>query len=179
MQRYQPNGDDPFEEEEPQLADDAGNAPTQEFYPPYDGSLPPLPPRQGHRAQAATYGTQTPAPKPPVPESYEEEGDEQRIPRTSIAFGIAKFNQFLKWLLSVIEVLFALRFVMKLLSASQDNPFIHLLYSSTSPLLAPFTAALGVQAHVEWDTLLAMLVYFLAILALIRLLRLFIIDPEL
>jgi uncharacterized protein YggT (Ycf19 family) len=172
MQSNQPDDEDPFEEEEFLPAEDSSSAPTQELSP-YEGALPPLPPRQRRRVPSVAYEAV------PTTGSYEEDMEAPRAPRNSFTFGIAKFNQFLTWLLWVLEVIFALRFVMKLLGAVPSNPFIHLLYSMTDPLLAPFTAALGGQSRVEWDTLLGMLVYFLVILALTRLLRLFVTEPEL
>lgn len=172
MQSNQPDEDDPFEEEETLPAEDSSSAPTQELSP-YAGILPPLPPRQRRRVVPMAYEV-----APPTMD-HEADIEEQRSPRNSFTFGIAKFNQFLTWLLWVLEVLFFLRFLMKLLGAIPTNPFIHLLYGMTDPLLAPFTAALGKQSRVEWDTLLGMLVYFLVILALMRLLRLFVTEPEL
>ncbi len=172
MQSNQPDDEVPFEEEEFLPAEDSSSAPTQELSP-YAGALPPLPPRQRRRVPSVTYEAA------PTIATYEDDMEGPHAPRGTFTFGIAKFNQFLTWLLWVLEVIFALRFVMKLLGALPTNPFIHLLYSTTGPLLAPFTAALGGQSRVEWDTLLGMLVYFLVILALTRLLRLFVTEPEL
>jgi hypothetical protein len=181
MQSYQSNSDDPSEDEPfeenlfPVPARDSGSEPTEEFPPYEEDELPPLPPRPAYRYQQSTY---EPAPASKVA-PYEAEPDEPRSARNSLTFGIAKFNQFLTWLLWVIEVMFALRFFLKLLGA-EHGPFIDLLYGVSTPLLAPFAAGLGTQtARVEWETLLAMIVYFLVILALIRFLRLFITDPEL
>jgi len=180
MQNYQPNDDDPLEDDPfeeglvPQPAQDVGNEPTEPFLPYTVDALPPLPLRPAHRAQQGAY-TAAPASKSAP---SEDAPDERRSARNSFTFGIAKFNQFLTWLLWVIEVMFALRFCLKLLGA-EHGPFIDLLYNVTDPLLAPFAAGLQEQAaRVEWATLLAMIVYFLVILALTRFLRLFITDPE-
>ena len=118
---------------------------------------------------------------PTAPEvAYDSEPELPRVPGNTFTFSVAKFNQFLGWLLSVIEVMFALRFFLTFFSTSDSNAFISLLTSITDPLLAPFKTALRVQdTGVEWYILLAMLVYFLAILALTRFLRLFITEPEL
>ena len=170
--RHEFQGDDPQEEAESFPADDGGFEPTQPFLP-YESALPLLPLR---RPQPVDYSVPAPAPKPA---QIYETGMDQQASRSSVTFGIAKFNQFLKWLLSVLEVMFGLRFTLKLLDASPKNPFIELLNNLTQPLLQPFTAAFGAQTGlVEWDTLLAMLVYFLVILALVRFLRLFVTDPE-
>jgi uncharacterized protein YggT (Ycf19 family) len=110
---------------------------------------------------------------------YEKEPEPPHSPGNTIMFSIAKFNQFLGWLLSVIEVMFALRFFLTLIAATNGNAFVSVLTSITDPLLAPFKTALKVQdSGVEWYILLAMLVYFLAIWALTRFLRLFVTEPE-
>lgn len=76
--------------------------------------------------------------------------------------------------------MFALRFLLSLIATSNSNAFISLLTKITDPLLAPFKTALRVQdSGAEWYILLAMLVYFLVIMALVRLLRLFVTEPEL
>ncbi len=177
MQSYQSKGSNPFEDETPGEEDD-NTALTQEYFPAYESELPPLPPRPVHRGHPPNY--ERPIYPPAVTtEGYESEAEPPRPPRSRIIFSIAKFNQFLKWLLSVLEVMFALRFFLSLLSTRNDNPFIFLLTSITDPLLAPFKTALDIHASgVQWYTLLAMLVYFLVIVALIRFLRLFVTEPE-
>jgi uncharacterized protein YggT (Ycf19 family) len=178
MQRYQSNGGTPFGEEPP-AQEAAGTDQTEAFDPPYENDLPPLPPRPGYHRPSASY-ERPELPPLPVPEVYEDEAEAPRPPRNPITFSIAKFNQFLKWLLWVIEVMFALRFFLSLLSTRNDNPFISLLTSITDPLLTPFKTALDVHnTGLQWYTLLAMLVYFLVIVALIRFLRLFVTEPEL
>jgi uncharacterized protein YggT (Ycf19 family) len=184
MQRYQPNGESPPEREQPLPQEESNTAPTEQLYLPYEGDLPPLPPRPAYRApyQPPMYERPAAASGPhPAPEIvYDSEPEPPPAARSSITFSIAKFNQFLKWLLSVIEVMFALRFFLSLLSTSTDNAFISLFTKITDPLLAPFKTALRVQDNgIEWYILLAMLVYFLVILALVRFLRLFVTEPDL
>lgn len=178
MRRYQPSGSNPFEEE-PSGEEEAGTAPTQEFIPAFESELPPLPPRPVHHVYLPAH--ERPAPPLTIAtEAYQSEAEPPGLPRNRITFSIAKFNQFLKWLLSVLEVMFALRFFLSFLSTRNDNPFIFVLTSITDPLLAPFKTALDVHnSGVQWYTVLAMLVYFLVIVALIRFLRLFVTEPEL
>lgn len=178
MQSYQPNGGEAYEGNQPPPQDEASNAPTEPLYDDYDEVLPPLPPRPTYTRpyQPQTYGR-----PPAAPEVvYDGEPEPPRPPGNAITFSIAKFNQFLKWLLWVIEVMFALRFFLTFFATSDSNAFIFVLTSITDPLLEPFKTALRVQnAGVEWYILLSMLVYFLVILALVRLLRLFVTEPEL
>src|SRR5579859_3326635 len=180
MQRYQSNGGNPYEGEQPLPQEEAGSAQTEQLFPDYESDLPPLPPRPGYqRLHPVAY--ERPAPLPlPAPEEYETPPEAARPPRNRITFSITKCNQFLQWLLSVIEVMFALRFFLSFLATQAGNPFISVLTSITDPLLAPFKTALDVHgAGVQWYILLGMLVYFLVILALIRFLRLFVTEPEL
>lgn len=176
MQSYQSNDSEPFEDEPPG-EEEAGTAPTQEFFAAYGSELPPLPPRPVYHTYPSSY--ERPASPPLIVTEVYSEAESPRPPRNRITFSIAKFNQFLKWLLWVLEVMFTLRFFLSLLSTRNDNPFIALLTSITDPLLAPFKTALDVhESGVQWYTLLAMLVYFLVIVALIRFLRLFVTEPE-
>ncbi|HLW00159.1 MAG TPA: YggT family protein [Ktedonobacterales bacterium] len=178
MQSYGPNGDDSYEGDQPLPQDEVSTAQTEQLYSDYEDEVPPLPPRS---APPRPYRPQTYGRSPSGPEVvYDTEPEPPRSPGNTVTFTVAKFNQFLQWLLWVIEVMFALRFFLTFFSTSNSNAFISLLTSITDPLLAPFKTALRVQdTGVEWYILLAMLVYFLVILALIRLLRLFVTEPEL
>lgn len=177
MQRHQSNGDGAYHGEQPHPPEDISTAPTEQLYSGYEDELPPLPPRPTYRAYQPPAHERTPA----TPEvTYDVEPEPARVPANTVAFSIVKFNQFLGWLLSVIEVMFTLRFFLTFFSTSNSNAFISLLTSITDPLLAPFKTALSVKdTGVEWYILLAMLVYFLVIWALIRFLRLFVTEPEL
>ncbi len=184
MQRYQSNGEKPYESDQPLPEEEYNTAPTEQFYPAPESELPPLPPRPGyHRPyQPPAYERPAAAQTPHIPQDvvYDSEPEPEAPPRSAVTFSIAKFNQFLKWLLSVIEVMFGLRFLLSLISTSTSNAFISLLTKITDPLLAPFKTALQVQdTGAEWYILLAMLVYFLVIIALVRFLRLFVTEPEL
>ncbi len=177
MQRHQSNGDGAYQGDQARPPEDASTAPTEQLYPGYEDELPPLPPRPAHRAYQPP-AHERPAAAPEV--AYDVEPEPPRAPTSTVAFSIIKFNQFLAWLLSVIEVMFTLRFFLTFFSTSNSNAFISLLTSITDPLLAPFKTALSVKdTGVEWYILLAMLVYFLVIWALIRFLRLFVTEPEL
>ena len=82
-------------------------------------------------------------------------------------------TQIVWYALSLLEVLLAFRFVLKLLGANAGATFTNIIYSLTWPFTAPFLAVFPrtfVQGSIfEWTTLLAMLVYWLIALALVRL----------
>jgi uncharacterized protein YggT (Ycf19 family) len=78
------------------------------------------------------------------------------------------------YVLSVLEVLLAFRFVLKLLGANPGAGFTSFIYGVTYPFTAPFLSVFRisqVQGSIfEWTTLLAMLVFWLIAKALARLL---------
>lgn len=70
-------------------------------------------------------------------------------------------------------MLLALRFVLKLMGANPSAGFSDFIYSASQFLTAPFTGVFGLSqvegSVVEWTTLLAMAVYWLVALGIIRL----------
>lgn len=78
------------------------------------------------------------------------------------------------FILDLIEILLAFRFVLKLLAADPAAVFVTLVYAVTRPLVAPFQGMFGQVAGqgsvIEWATLLAMAVYALLFWGLMRLL---------
>lgn len=84
-----------------------------------------------------------------------------------------KGTQIVWYLLSLLEVLLAFRFVLKFTGANPGAGFTGFIYSITWPFTAPFFAVFPrttVQGSIfEWTTLLAMLVYWLVALAIVRL----------
>ncbi|MFA6354555.1 MAG: YggT family protein [Candidatus Paceibacterota bacterium] len=77
------------------------------------------------------------------------------------------------YLLSIAEILFVFRFALKLAGANPEAGFTSFIYALTWPFIAPFIAvfpAATVQGNIfEWTTLLAMLVYWMIALAIVRL----------
>jgi hypothetical protein len=75
--------------------------------------------------------------------------------------------------LGLVEALLVFRFVLRLLAANPAAGFTNFIYSVTYPMVAPFLSVFSitqVQGNVfEWTTLLAMLVYWLVALAVIKL----------
>ena len=82
-------------------------------------------------------------------------------------------TQAVWYLLSLLEVLLVLRFALKLMGANPQAGFTSFVYGLSWPFTAPFLAVFPitqVQGNIfEWTTLLAMLVYWMIALAIVRL----------
>ncbi len=78
-------------------------------------------------------------------------------------------------IISLLQVLLAFRFILKLTGANPEAGFTSFIYSVTWLFTAPFLAVFPIttiQGSIfEWTTLLSMLVYFLIAVGIIRLLR--------
>lgn len=95
--------------------------------------------------------------------------DSYNSPTTKSLF---KGTQIVWFLLSLLEVLLAFRFVLKFTAANASAGFTNFIYGVTWPFTAPFLAVFPntkVQGSIfEWTTLLAMLVYWMIALAIIK-----------
>jgi len=84
-----------------------------------------------------------------------------------------KGTQIVWYLLSILEVLLVFRFILKLTGANSQAGFTSFIYAITWPFTAPFLAVFPrtvVQGSIfEWTTLLAMLVYWMIAIAIVRL----------
>lgn len=82
-------------------------------------------------------------------------------------------TQIVWYLLAIIEALLAVRFILRLLQANPRAGFTDFVYSVSGVFSAPFEAVfrnLYVEGSVfEWTTLLAMLVYWLIAIAIVKL----------
>lgn len=82
-------------------------------------------------------------------------------------------TQIVWYLLGLLEVLLAFRFVLKLLGANAAAGFTSFIYGATHIFTAPFLSVFGMTkvsgSIFEWTTLLAMLVYWLIALAIVKL----------
>lgn len=96
--------------------------------------------------------------------------DSYNSPTTKPLF---KGTQIVWYLLSILEVILAFRFALKLLGANPDAGFSSFVYALTWPFTAPFLAVfprLAVQGSIfEWTTLLAMLVYWMIAVGIVEL----------
>ncbi|MFA6414813.1 MAG: YggT family protein [Candidatus Paceibacterota bacterium] len=83
-------------------------------------------------------------------------------------------TQIAWYLLGLVEVLLAFRFVLKLLGANASAGFTSFIYSVTQAFAAPFLSVFQVTqvaggSLFEWTTLLAMVVYWMVALAVVKL----------
>lgn len=96
--------------------------------------------------------------------------DSHSSPTTKPLF---KGTQIVWYLLSILEVLLAFRFMLKLTGANPAAGFTSFVYGVTWPFTAPFAAVFSptkVEGSVfEWTTLLAMVVYWLIALGIVKL----------
>jgi uncharacterized protein YggT (Ycf19 family) len=78
------------------------------------------------------------------------------------------------YIFGVLEALLAFRFVFKLLAANPGAGFTNFIYKTSQPLVNPFLSVFHINrvdtGVVEWTTLLAMFVYWLVALAIVKLL---------
>jgi len=83
-------------------------------------------------------------------------------------------TQVIWYLLGILEVVLAFRFVLKLLGANPGAGFSNFIYALSYPFAAPFLAVFKMTriegSIFEWTTLLAMLVYWLIAWGIIKLL---------
>src|SRR3989344_1969760 len=86
---------------------------------------------------------------------------------------IYRGTQIVWYILGLLEVLLAFRFVLKLLAANPGAGFSSFIYNLSYPFVAPFLNVFRrtqiVGSVFEWTTLLAMLVYWLVAWGIIKL----------
>ncbi|MES2623197.1 MAG: YggT family protein [Patescibacteria group bacterium] len=83
-------------------------------------------------------------------------------------------TQIVWYILGIIEILLAFRFVLKLLGANAGAGFTSFIYNITyvfaSPFLTVFRSTRVIEGSVfEWTTLLAMVVYWIIAFGIIKL----------
>lgn len=82
-------------------------------------------------------------------------------------------TQIVWYILGLIETLLVFRFILKFLAANPSAGFTKFIYGFTNVFVAPFNNVFRITrvegSVFEWTTLLAMLVYWLLALAVIRL----------
>lgn len=110
----------------------------------------------------------------PEAESAETRQEEAR----TIRYAIGKLIDFLQWFIIVLEVTLTIRFFFKLISASPQNIFAGFLYSLTDIVLFPFLGIVNSYRTFEWQTLIAMIIYWLIFWAIRRFLHILITGPE-
>lgn len=140
------------------------------------------------KPQAQTYPTQAPpvtdAPRPAADAGSGQEGQSQPSKAMTAKFVIGKFTDYLVWLVTVLETMLALRFLLKLIGADPGNLFASFLFAVTEVMLLPFLGIVSSPSinkpnqSFEFSTLIAMLIYYLMFYAFRRFVRLLISNPE-
>ena len=89
---------------------------------------------------------------------------------------IFRTYQIIWYILGVIEVLLAFRFVLRLLGANPASGFTTFIYTLSSPFSYPFQGIIGTTRFgdnaLEWSTLIAMIVYLIVAYGLVKLFQL-------
>lgn len=82
-------------------------------------------------------------------------------------------TQIVWYIVGILEILLAFRFALKLLGANSQAGFTNFIYMSTNMFAAPFLNVFRITqvagSVTEWTTLLAMLVYWMLGLGIIKL----------
>lgn len=93
--------------------------------------------------------------------------------------GNLKARKIVYYLLGVIEILLACRFVLRLLGANPANAFVQIIYSITNVLLWPFsgifrsavTTGIETKSIMEPATLIALIVYAIVAWGIVKLIE--------
>ena len=85
-----------------------------------------------------------------------------RVERTP---GVIMAQRIIWFVVGLINILLAIRFVLLLLGANLDAGFVEFIYTITNPLVAPFVGIFGTPTYgqfmFDWSSLLAIIVYSL------------------
>ncbi len=155
--------------------DPTGMEPTDPISPMED-----IPMRRPMRAPA-----QQPVPETPVHNDAEMESEEARQEEArTVRFAIGKLSDFVQWFVLVLEVMLAIRFVLKLIGADPNNVFAGFLFALTDIILYPFLTIIPNPSvrppneAIELTTLIGMGIYYLIFWAIKRFLRILVSEPE-
>jgi len=98
------------------------------------------------------------------------------VTRTSQLSGISVAQRIIWFIVGVIDVLIAIRFVLLLLGANQSAGFVDFIYGITGVLVAPFVGIFGEPVYgkfvFEWSSVLAVVVYSLIAWGIVKLITL-------
>ncbi len=89
---------------------------------------------------------------------------------------IFRLYQVIWYILGVVEVFLAARILLKLIAANPNSGFTNFVYSISAPLALPFKGVLGtttsLDSTIEWSTIIAMAVYAVVAVGLVKLFQL-------
>jgi hypothetical protein len=98
------------------------------------------------------------------------------------AAGVERAKQVIYFIFGVVEVLLAIRFVLLLLGANPESPFVGLIYGLSGLFVLPFQGIFGEPAFdssvIEWSSLVGIIVYLLVAYGLARLIELIAAPPR-
>ena len=85
-------------------------------------------------------------------------------------------------ILSILEIILVIRFILKLIAANPSNSFAEFMYKISAPFVGPFTNLIGNPGSggmiFEVTTLIALLIYALFFWIIVRLLRIIVDRPS-
>ena len=100
----------------------------------------------------------------------------QNISRSVETSGVVVAQRFVWFIVGVINVLIAIRFILLLLGANQSAGFVDFIYGITGILVAPFVGIFGEPTYgrfmFEWSSVLAIVVYSLIAWGIVKLITL-------
>ncbi len=112
----------------------------------------------------------------PTPVTVYQTDTVVRNTQASRPMQVFKLQQVIYLLFGIVEGLLGIRFVLGLLGANPGAGFAQLIYSITAPFMAPFVGLFGQPSAegfvLEWNALVAILVYALLAGLLVKLLAL-------
>ena len=102
--------------------------------------------------------------------------ERQVVQRTTHTPGVIMAQRIIWFIVGLINILLAIRFILLLLGANRDAGFVDFIYGITSPLVAPFVGIFGEPTYgrfmLDWSSLLAMVIYTLIAWGIVKLLTL-------
>ena len=100
----------------------------------------------------------------------------QNIRRSTETSGVVVAQRFVWFVVGIIDALIAIRFVLLLLGANQSAGFVDFIYGVTNVLVAPFVGIFGQPTFgsfvFDWSSILAVIVYSLIALGIVKLITL-------
>ena len=113
-----------------------------------------------------------------IRETVTRDGDtnvqRQTVERKSNTSGVVLAQRIVWFIVGVISAILAIRFVLLLLGASREAGFTDFVYSLSAPFVAPFIGIFGEPVYgesvLEIASILAIVIYLLIALAIVKLL---------
>lgn len=98
------------------------------------------------------------------------------VSRTTQTSGIVIAQRVIWFIVGVIDVLIAIRFILLLLGANQSAGFVDFVYGITSFFVSPFAGIFGEPVYgrfmFDWSSVLAVVVYTLIAWGIVKLITL-------